>query len=271
MCHACVMENVKRRMLNRRDVFKGAAMTGVAAAATGFASSRAALAAAHGGVVDLTHTLTPEFPTFSGEPGIAMEQTVKFDESGYQLFRLTIDEHSGTHIDAPLHFSEDGQSVDEIAPETLVCPLCIVDITAKASEDANAMVMPEDIEAWISANGDLPEGACVAMLSGWASKVGDPSYRNDADGNFAFPGFSKEATDMLADAGAVAIAVDTLSLDPGNSQDFAVHYSWLPSGRYGIENVAALDQLPASGATIFVGAPKHGGGTGGPARVVALM
>ena len=129
----------------------------------------------------------------------------------------------------------------------------------------------EDIEAWISANGDIPAGACVAMLSGWADKVGDASYRNDADGNFAFPGFSRAASDMLAEMGVAALGVDTLSLDPGNSADFAVHYGWLPSGRYGIENMAGLDQVPASGATVFVGAPKTRGGTGGPARVLAMV
>ena len=133
------------------------------------------------------------------------------------------------------------------------------------------MVEPEDIEAYVSANGEIPQGACVAMNSGWQDKLGDASYRNDADGNFAFPGFSKAATDMLADMGAGSIGVDTLSLDPGNSADFAVHYSWLPSGRYGIENLANLDDLPAAGATLFVGAPKHRDGTGGPARVMAMI
>ena len=67
------------------------------------------------------------------------------------------------------------------------------------------------------------------------------------------------------------IGVDTLSLDPGNSADFGVHFSWLPGGRFGIENLAGLDQVPASGATVFIGAPKHKAGTGGPARVMAVV
>ncbi|MBG19787.1 MAG: cyclase, partial [Rhizobiales bacterium] len=121
------------------------------------------------------------------------------------------------------------------------------------------------------ANGDIPQGACVAMNSGWEEKLGTEAYRTDADGNFAFPGFSKAATDMLMEIGAGSIGVDTLSLDPGNSADFAVHNSWLPAGRFGIENLASLDDLPASGATLFVGAPKHRDGTGGPARVMAVI
>ncbi|MFM7444879.1 MAG: cyclase family protein, partial [Tabrizicola sp.] len=179
--------------------------------------------------------------------------------------------HTGTHIDAPLHFTADGTSVADLAPEHLVCPLCVLDLTAKAKDDANAMVEPEDIEAWVSANGEIPAGACVAMNSGWAAKVASPDYRNTADGKLAFPGFSKAATDMLAGLNVASIGVDTLSLDPGNSADFAVHFSWLPGGRFGIENMANLDQLPASGATVFIGAPKHKTGTGGPARVMAVV
>ncbi len=270
MCHACVIENVKQGMLSRRDLFRSAAAVGIAAGATGLMSARPAMAQASR-VVDLTHAYDGAFPTFDGTPGIIFEPAVKFEGNGYQLWKLTIFEHTGTHIDAPLHFSADGTSVDELPVESLVCPLCIVDIKAKAMEDANAMVEPADIEAWVSANGAIPAGACVAMNSGWAAKVGDPLYRNTPDGKFAFPGFSKAATDMLAGLNVACIGVDTLSLDPGNSADFAVHFSWLPGERYGIENLANLEGLPAAGATVVVGAPTHKGGTGGPARVLALV
>ncbi len=133
------------------------------------------------------------------------------------------------------------------------------------------MLEAADVEAWVSANGEIPAGACVAMRSGWAAKVGQPSFRNNEAGEFAFPGFAKSATDLLAGMNVAAIGVDTLSLDPGNSPDFAVHNSWLPGGRYGIEGLNGLEALPATGATIVVGAPKHKGGTGGPARVMALV
>ncbi len=271
MCNACVIENVKQSMMSRRQLFSGAAVTGAAAIAAGAISARPALAQASGKVVDLTHVLDENFPTFDGVPGIAYEEAVNFDTSGYQLWKLTIFEHSGTHIDAPLHFSKDGTSVAELAPETLICPLCVIDISAKAAEDANAMVEAADVEAWIAAHGEIPAGACVAMHSGWAAKVGTPEFRNAPDGSFAFPGFGKSATDLLAGMNVAAIGVDSLSLDPGNSADFAVHNSWLPGGRYGIENLANLDQMPATGATLFVGAPKHARGTGGPARILAVI
>lgn len=271
MCNACIIENVKSHMLSRRSLFTAAAAAGAASLGAGLITAKPALAQTSGKVVDLTHAYDSSFPTFDGKPGIIMEPDKIFDKDGYQLFKLTIFEHTGTHIDTPLHFSKDGTSVDALPVENLIAPLCIIDITGKAADGANATVEAEDIEAWISANGEIPAGACVAMNSGWTKKVGDSSWRNDAAGNLAFPGFGKSATDLLQQTGAASIGVDTMSLDPGNSADFAVHYSWLPSGRFGIEGLANLDQLPAKGATIFIGAPKHKGGTGGPARVLAMI
>jgi kynurenine formamidase len=271
MCDACLIESVKASMLSRRALFTGAVATTAALTGLGLTSARPALAQAAGKVVDLTHAWDDTFPTFDGNPGILYEPSVKFEDAGYQLWKLTIWEHSGTHIDAPLHFSADGLSVDALPPEKLICPLCVIDISAKAAEDANAMVEPADIEAFVSANGAIPAGSCVAFNSGWAAKIAAPEYRTTPEGAFAFPGFSKAATDMLAGMDVACIGVDTLSLDPGNSADFAVHNSWLPGGRFGIENLANLDLLPATGATIFIGAPKHKGGTGGPARVMAVV
>jgi len=270
LCNQCVIEGVKKSMLSRRSLFMGAALAGAAAAASGLVSQQA-FAQAPSRVVDLTHTYDAQFPTFDGAPGIEYEWAVEFADSGYQLHKLTIFEHTGTHIDAPFHFSEDGISVDQLEPQKLVAPLAIIDITDRAAQDANATVEAADIERWISENGDLPAGAVVALRSGWAKKVKEASFRNDPEGNFAFPGFGKSATDLLLELDAAAIGVDTLSLDPGNSADFAVHNSWLPAGRYGIEGLKNLEELPVKGATIVVGAPTHRGGTGGPARILALL
>lgn len=270
MCNQCVIEGVKQTMLSRRSLFKGAAIAS-AVAASSTILSRPAFAQNPSRVVDLTHAYDGQFPTFDGTPGIEYEWAVKFEDSGYQLHKLTIFEHTGTHIDAPFHFSEDGASVDQLDVQKLVAPLVIIDITERAAEDANSAVEASDIEAWISANGDIPAGAVVALRSGWAKKVNQAAFRNDDAGNFAFPGFAKSATDLLLELDAAAIGVDTLSLDPGNSPDFAVHNSWLPAGRYGIEGLNNLEELPVKGATIVVGAPTHRGGTGGPARVLALI
>ena len=270
MCDICVMNAVKNKMLSRRGFFKGAAATAAAVGTTAVAP--AAMAAGHGGVEDMTHTLHPDFPTYFGTSGFSMEEVFNYAEHNFNLFNYTLNEHTGTHIDAPLHFSADGTSVDEIPVENLVAPLCVIDIAARAAEDADTSVTPDDIKAWMSSNGDIPENACVAMHSGWASKVDGDGYRNFDGTAQHYPGFHIEAAQMLMEeTGAMSLAVDTLSLDHGISADFATHYAWLPTGRFGIENLANLDKVPASGATLVIGAPKHKGGTGGPARIFAMI
>lgn len=270
MCDVCVMNTVKEKMLSRRSFFKlGAAGAATAVAATSLGT--AALAEGHQSVVDMTHTLHEEFPTYFGERQFSREQVFNFAEHSFNLQRLTINEHTGTHIDAPLHFSADGASVDEIPVASLVAPLCVIDIAARAAEDADTQVTPDDLQAWIDANGDIPDGACVAMYSGWAAKVDTDGFRNFDGTAQHYPGFHIEAAQMLMETGAQSIAVDTLSLDHGISADFATHYAWLPSGRFGIENIANLHRVPTAGATLVIGAPKHRGGTGGPARIFALV
>lgn len=274
MCHHCVTESVKARMLSRRDVFRGAALAGAAAATVATPAPLFAQQALPRRAEDLTHTLHEAFPTFFGEQQLFVEDKFTFAEHNFNLKEWRINEHTGTHIDAPLHFSADGASVAELPVGALICPLAIVDIRDRAAENADAQVTPDDLAAWISANGDIPEGACVAMLSGWDAHVDGARFRNvGEDGQtMHFPGFHLEAAQMLMEEADVrGIAVDTLSLDHGPSPDFAVHYAWLPSGRWGLECVAGLDRLPATGATLVVGAPKVRGGTGGPTRVMALV
>ncbi len=274
MCDACVTEAVKRRMLSRRDFFRASA-AGAAAATLGTTlTAPAALAQGARRVTDMTHVFSPEFPTFGGAPGIEYRKDADFGADGYNLYTLSMNEHCGTHIDAPLHFSEDGASVDELPLSSLVVPLCVIDIRARAAEDRDTQVTPDDIRDWTATHGPVPENACVAMNSGWAAKLNTPEFRG-ADparpGGLHFPGFHIEATQMLMEeTGARVIAVDTLSLDHGPSADFATHYAWLPTGRYGIECLAGLDEVPVAGGTLMVGAPKIRGGTGGQARVIAL-
>jgi kynurenine formamidase len=137
-------------MLSRRHLLKRGVAGAAAVVAAGTIGSPA-VAASHSSiqaakVADMTHTVSPEFPTYFGVPGIKSEQKFKFEKDGFNVFELTVNEHTGTHIDAPLHFSKDGQSVDEIPIENLVVPLAVIDIKDKAAASADAQVTPEDIK-----------------------------------------------------------------------------------------------------------------------------
>jgi kynurenine formamidase len=273
--------------ISRRNFLRGAAGLAVLGAAAGCApvtasppagSAAAALTAGaagpftFSGIVDLTYTLTTDFPTFSGLQQLEMEQIVSLANDGYNIYRWILEEHTGTHMDAPFHFS-DGLTADQIPADQLFGPLAVIDIRSKAASDPDAQVTPDDLAAWEGQYGPLPDGVVVALLSGWQDNLGTDKFRNvDADGVMHFPGFHIEAIEMLlGERNAKGILVDTLSLDHGPSADFAVHYRWLPAGKWGIENVANLGELPASGATVVVGGPKIAGASGGPTRIFALV
>ncbi len=224
-------------------------------------------------VVDLTHPLGTDFPSFAGTPFLEIEVLNTLEADGYNMKRWHLIEHYGTHMDAPFHFSTDQDTADLIPVENLVLPLAVVDIRAKAADDADAQVTPDDLRAWEAEHGPLPDRACVAMNSGWDERVDGDGFRNaDADGMMHFPGFHVEAAQfLLEERNVLAIAVDTLSLDYGPSPDFAAHYAWLPTNRWGMECVANLGEVPPVGATIVAGGPKIVGATGGPSRVLALV
>lgn len=273
MCAPGCVEHM-RATLSRRGFFTGAGAAS-AAAGMGLAASAADARPFPGfnRVTDLTHTFSPEFPTIFGTPGLALRQLKEIKKDGFNLTEWTVLEHAGTHIDAPLHFSENGAGPDALAVDQLVVPLAVINAADKAAASPDYQVSPADIRSWESRHGRLPGGCCVAMHSGWARHVGTERFAGkDEQGLLHFPGFHPETADMLMrERRVVGLAVDTLSLDFGASKDFKVHHAWLPSGRWGLENVANLDRVPPRGATVVVGAPKVRGATGGPTRVLALV
>lgn len=268
----------------RRGLLKAGFTFGAAAAAglspMGAATARAQTQAPAGksitfsGLADLSHTLYEGFPTFSGDKWFTMERPVTWAKDKVNLNRWTLMEHTGTHLDAPIHFSEDGLTADLIPIEDLLAPLAVIDIRGNAASDPDAYLTPDDIAAWEGRNGPIPEGACVAMNSGWAALLSTPKFTGrDAEGRNHTPGFHPEAAELLIKERSVkGIAVDTLSLDRGlASGEFPVHYAWLGSGRWGAEALANLDSVPEAGSHIFLGGPKVAGATGGPTRIVALI
>lgn len=223
-------------------------------------------------LVDLTHVLHPSFPIWPGEAPIEIAPVITFEKDGCSVNRVTASEHIGTHLDAPRHFWH-GPSADELDPAGFFAPLVIIDIRARAAEDADAMVNVEDLATWERLHEQIPGGAFVAMLSGWEQHIGDPFRFLNAspDGSLHFPGFSEEAATWLAEQrDVVGIGVDTLSIDAGFATNFPVHKAILPRGCYAVENLARLGDVPQVGATIIVGAPKHRGASGGQCRVFAV-
>jgi kynurenine formamidase len=224
-------------------------------------------------VCDLTHTLTPDFPVFPAYRAFRSTRLFSVEADGFAAGDVTYAEHTGTHLDAPAHFYAGGATSDLLPVGRFVAPLVVVSIAERAARDEDALLTVDDLSAWEGRHGPIPPGAVVALHSGWEARLAQPGrfLNADASGVMHAPGFSREAAEFLVHERDVAgAATDTLSLDFGPSLAYDAHQVLLGAGRYGLENVAALNRVPPSGAVIVVGAPKHVGGTGGPARLLAL-
>ncbi|MER3400155.1 MAG: cyclase [Thermoflexus sp.] len=223
--------------------------------------------------VDLTYVQNPNFPIWPGAPRLQIENVFNHAQHGFYANRWHIYEHHGTHMDAPVHFGKNALTIERLPAEVLVAPAAVIDIRDRARRNPDAQVVPEDIRAWERRYGRLPDGAVVFMWSGWGARVGDEAaYRNmDARGVMHFPGFHPDtAAFLLQERNIVGIGVDTLSLDYGASADFKTHYTILPANKWGLENVANLGRIPPAGATVFVGALRIEGASGGPVRLIAV-
>lgn len=268
-----VRERVEREGLPRLD--RRAALLGAAGMAVAAALPARALASntPTNRLQDLTHVFREGFPMFLGAPpGPDREVLVTVPANGFYGQRWTFWEHSGTHLDVPAHFVDGGRTSPEITLEELVRPMVVIDISARAARNPDAVVVPADLVAFERHNGRIPKGAVACMYSGWESRVGsEAAYRNvGSDGLQHFPGFGKAAVEwLLAERDIAGIGVDTMSLDPGRSTTFETHLTILAANRYGIENMANLKHVPPRGATIIVGLIPWEQGSGGPARVFA--
>lgn len=265
--------------VNRRQMLKvgaaAAAIGGGTLALGGPAGASTGAPRRQRGVTDLTYRLTTDFPTFFGDDAGGSRSTLfAHDTDGFYIQGWEFQEQWGTHMDAPGHFGPEAWNVDQIPVDHLVAPLAVVDIKAKAQADPNATVEVDDLLRYERGHGRIPPRAFVAMNSGWEAKRagGNDAYRGGGGyPDLNFPGFGLEAAMWLAEQrDVVGIGVDTLSIDPGNSADFAVHYGFLPTNRYGVENLAGLDSVSPRGALVVVGAVPWEDGSGGPSRVLAI-
>ncbi len=150
----------------------------------------------------------------------------------------------------------------------------MIDVRGPVAGDSDYEISRDAVLEWERENGRIPDGAVVMLYTGWGRFWDAPvRFQNkDVQGRLHFPGYSAEAASLLVRERKVrGLGIDTLSIDPGLSRDFAVHHIVNRAGRYGLENVANLDKLPAKGFLLVIAPIKIEGGSGGPTRVMAIL
>lgn len=195
----------------------------------------------------------------------------------YSSNSICTPEHGGTHLDAPIHFAEGRWTADQIPLDRLIRPAVVIDVSAKAAADADYRLTVEDVQAWEAEHGEVPADSIVLLHTGWGKFWPDRKQYlgDDTPGdasNLHFPSYGAEAVQYLVEQRKVSvIGVDTASIDYGPSKDFPVHRLANGANVPGLENVAHLEELPATGAWIVALPMKIAGGSGGPVRIAGLL
>jgi len=219
-------------------------------------------------IVDLTQTISEATPMWPGSRPVHLPTTLADD--GCFMRDIALPEHTGTHVDAPAHFVDGGAAVGEIPARDLVRPLVVADVRDVVGDDADAAVGADALRAIERRDGRIAPGVVVVVRTGWDRHIDDP--RRYIGGAAArCPGIDVDAAELLVDRGVTAVGIDTLGIDPGIRTDCPAHHVTLAAGVWHLEGLVGLHRVPARGAWLVVGALPLAGGSGAPARVLAIV
>lgn len=238
-------------------------------------------------VIDLTHTLSQEFPTIALPPELGqcapfrIEEVSRYDERGPAWYwnNITIGEHTGTHFDAPIHWISgkdlQNNSVDTIDPAKFIAPAAVIDCSKECAADADFMLTVPFVESWERLHGRIEAGNWVLLRTDW-SKMRYPDYAGLRDDGAHTPGPTPAVVKWLVEERDVhGFGTETIGTDYGQGQHFnppyPAHFYMHGKGRFGLQCLTNLDLLPAKGAVIFAAPLKIKQGSGSPLRVLALV
>ncbi|HEX6721648.1 MAG TPA: cyclase family protein [Burkholderiaceae bacterium] len=256
------------------------------------ASMAAALLSGRIRVVDLTQTLAPDFPQIALPPEMGqcwpfrIEEVSQYDERGPGWYwnNFSCGEHTGTHFDAPIHWISGKDlpqgSVDTIPTQHFVAPAAVIDCSQQAAADPDYLMSVADIGAFEAQHGRIAAGSWLLMRTDWSKRwteAGDAeAYQNFDDSGQHTPGPSSEAVQFLVrERQVLGFGSEAIGTDAGQGihlrPPYPCHYFMHGAGRYGLQCLTNLDQLPPSGSLLICPPLKIQKGSGSPLRVLALV
>ncbi|MGX7091681.1 cyclase family protein [Hutsoniella sourekii] len=228
--------------------------------------------------VNLSHTVTPEIPHFPIFDPIEEETLATVADGGFLAKKYTLGSQYGTHIDAPIHFVEDRAYLNDIPLKDLVLPLYVIHKEEEATSNADYAITAQDIQDYEAIHGEIPNGAFVALSTGWSEKFLDPDafFNLDEEGLDHAPGWTIDALKYLDQVRQVkAIGHETLntdsSLDYRDQGDLVAERYWLGLNKFQVEVLCHLRQLPSTGSLISIGFPRIDQCPGFNAQVYAIV
>ena len=227
--------------------------------------------------IDLTHNVNSSIPKFGAFPELNIETPYTIKKDGFFVNKVSFVTQYGTHIDAPIHFSENKRTLEQLELKELVLPLFVINKEKEVENNPDFILTAEDILNWEKENGKIEKDSFVAFASGWSKRWGKSDFYNkDSNGVAHTPGWSIEALDLiLNERRALAIGHETLDTDASIDiikNNFLLSEKFvLDTNKYQVEVLNNLNLLPAKGGVIFIGVPKFDKLPGFPVRAFAII
>ena len=212
-------------------------------------------------LLDLTLTVSENIPTFPGSPQPSFVQDKNIKNDGYNSELLFLSSHTGTHLDAPYHFQEKGEKIQEISLKRLVSSAILV----KSRKKGDQLITKTDIQKFEKKHGKIPSGSSVIFWTGWQKMIKNTSYfvRN--------PGLSTAAAKYLVSKKINLVGTDSPSIDLGKDKRFPVHHIFSKNNVLIVENLTNLEKIRSSKFHFVVLPLKLKGATGSPVRAIAFV
>jgi len=237
-------------------------------------------------IVDLTAPLSRETPILELPPEFGqtqrfeLEEISRYDDRGPAWYwnNFRTGEHTGTHFDAPNHWvtGKDNADIASVPVTRLIAPAAVLDFSAQVAANPDYLIEIDDIRAWESDHGPLPDGGWLLVRTGWDARTSQQEAINADDSGPHSPGLSADCARWVADESAViGMGVETVGTDAGAAHSFdpafPCHSALMGSNKYGLTQLQNLAQLPPTGAVLIAGPLPIVTGSGSPARVLALV
>jgi len=238
-------------------------------------------------VIDLTAKLESSTPViqlpapFANTIPFSLREVSRYDERGPAWYwnDISTGEHTGTHFDAPVHWvtGKDGIDVAGVPVRSMIAPAAVLDFSAEAAADPDFLLEPEHVKKWEAQHGALPAGGWLLYRTGWdARSASQEAFLNANETGPHTPGVSVACARWLADeAPVIGLGVETVGTDAGAAHSFdppfPCHSALLGAGKFGLTQLQNLAALPPTGAVVIAGPLPIVGGSGSPARVLALV
>lgn len=214
-------------------------------------------------IVDLTFPIHEGMPRFAAywHPSVKITKMGCHNTEGRQTTKVILGTHTGTHIDAPLHFIANGKPIDKIPLKICVGPAILVSFDNKHKKRITAT----DLETKLSAFDKIER---LIVRFDWSMNWQKPAYYKE------YPYFSEDACCLLVKKGIRLLGMDTPSPDdPRNNKrsknDSPNHKYFLCKGVVLIEYLCNLDRLKGPRIFLIASPLPIRGADGSPARVMA--